>query len=65
MGKYQFSRAKDDTLNVRMSSEVAKAIRDIAGVEKTTVQEVCRVFLEEALKDYLTQAAKEKDTTVT
>lgn len=55
MKKYSFSRAKDDTLNVRMSSEVANSIRDIANKEKTTVQEVCRVFLEEALKDYLTR----------
>lgn len=51
--KYKFSRAKDDTLNVRIEKGVAEDIRSIAKTEQTTVQEVCRVFLEQALKDYL------------
>lgn len=52
MNKYQFSRANDDTLNVRMDKETADKIRVIAEQEKTTVQEVCRVFLRVALEDY-------------
>ena len=53
MSKYTFSRATDDTLNVRISKDVADQIRSIAAAEKTSVQEVCRVFLAAALKDYL------------
>lgn len=53
MSKYTFSRANDDTLNVRMDKKTAESIRDIAKKENTTVQEVCRVFLKQALKDYL------------
>ncbi len=55
MSKYKFSRANDDTLNVRMSKTTAEYIRKIAKAEEVSVQEVCRVFLEEALKDYLTE----------
>jgi len=53
MGKFNFDRATDDTLNVRMSRPTAEAIRKIAKDESVTVQEVCRTFLEVALKDYL------------
>lgn len=57
--KYSFSRATDDTLNVRIDKQTADAIREIAKQENTTVQEVCRVFLKEALADYLAQPTKE------
>lgn len=61
MSKYAFSRAKDDTLNVRMDKETADAIRKIAEAESTTVQEVCRVFLREALNDYLAAPKEQED----
>ena len=51
--KYDFSHANDTTLNIRMRSHVADKIRKIATQEKTTIQEVCRVFLENALADYV------------
>lgn len=56
MSKYNFSRASDDTLNVRIDRDTAEEIRAIAEREKTTVQEVCRVFLRAALKDYLEES---------
>lgn len=53
MGKFNFGRASDDTLNVRMAKRTAEQIRKIAKEEDVTVQEVCHTFLEVALKDYL------------
>lgn len=55
MIKYQFSRSNDDTLNIRMDNKTAEAIRQIAKDEATTVQEVCRVFLRQALDDYISE----------
>lgn len=55
MIKYQFSRSNDDTLNIRMDNKTAEAIRQIAKDEATTVQEVCRVFLRQALDDYINE----------
>ncbi len=53
MRKFNFGRATDDTLNVRMSKRTAEEIRKIAKKEDVSVQEVCRTFLEVALKEYL------------
>lgn len=53
MSKFNFGRATDDTLNVRMAKRTAEEIRKIAKAEDISVQEVCRTFLEVALKDYL------------
>ena len=61
MSKFNFSRATDDTLNVRMSKQTADAIRDISKNEDVTVQEVCRTFLEVALTDYLAEQPKPKE----
>lgn len=57
MTKFNFGRATDDTLNVRMSKRTAEQIRKIAKAEDISVQEVCRTFLEVALKDYLAERA--------
>lgn len=55
MSKFVFTRATDDTLNVRMAKGTAEQIRKIAKQEDVSVQEVCRAFLEVALKDYLAE----------
>lgn len=52
MSKYNFTRANDNVLSIRMDKETGDAIRAIAKKEKTTVHEICRVFLREALRDY-------------
>lgn len=55
MKKFNFTRASDDILSVRMSKRTAEEIRKIAKKEDISVQEVCRTFLEVALKDYLVE----------
>ncbi len=52
MSKYDFHRATDTILSVRMSKENAERIKQIAKTEAVSIQEVCRTFLNEALKDY-------------
>jgi hypothetical protein len=52
MSKFNFNRANDDTLNVRISKETADKIRAIAKKEKLTIQEVCREFLTVSVKEY-------------
>lgn len=56
MSKYNFHRATDDILSVRISKETADKIRDIAKNEGIAIQEVCRTFLTVALEDYIMQS---------
>ena len=56
MSKFNFHRATDDTLNIRISKQTADRIREIAKLEKLTIQEVCREFLEVASKEYEEQS---------
>lgn len=60
MNKFNFGRATDDTLYVRMSKGTAEMIRKIAKNEDISIQEVCRTFLEVALKDYLDELKSSK-----
>lgn len=53
MSKYNFSRATDDILSVRITKKDADKIREIAKNEDVSIQEVCRTFLTVALEDYL------------
>lgn len=56
MSKFNFNRANDDALMLRISKETADKIRAIAKKEKISIQEVCRKFLEVALEDYIEEA---------
>ena len=57
MNKFDFGRANDDYLGVRMTKRTADEIRKIAKIENVSIQEVCRQFLEVALNDYLAERA--------
>jgi hypothetical protein len=63
LNDFNFNRAKDDTLNVRMTKDTADKIRNIAVKEETSVQEVCRVFIEKALYDYLARNERRETPT--
>lgn len=62
MNKYNFSRVNDNTLNIRMDKYTADAIRVIAKQEKITMQEVCRTFLQVAVKDYFNDQPEEGES---
>lgn len=60
MNKFTFERTFDNLLSVRMSKHTADEIRKIAKIEDVSIQEVCRTFLEVALKDYLDELKSSK-----
>lgn len=58
MSKYNFDRAEDDVLSVRIRKDIAENIRQIAKKERVSIQEVCRTFLTVAVQDYEAERAR-------
>lgn len=63
MSKYAFhKRYKSEPMSIRVDSDVAVVIRQIAKENETTIQEVCRVLLRKSVSRYKPNSTQSKDT---